>query len=239
VSSQLPLLDLTPEILRAYADAAIRNGAALIEEASLLEKHGHRARAYFLAIAAIEEIGKALLAFDAQARNLKDPAVVTKLRFSMTDHESKIRFAFTGFLVADPRKNVRPAIELMIALQRGREPAMYTDLRTDLAIHDPASAVRDVAAQDCIRLASDCFRSAQRYMTETVPERRTIAQDQLYSMRSSHIKEIMEREDFWWYYIGRMESGEKDFSEAVLRFRKDFLLKGRRYRRPESTKDGA
>ena len=64
---------MTADLLRAYSEAALRNADELLVEASLLRDHGHMARAYFLAVACIEEAGKALHAFDAQNRNLSDP----------------------------------------------------------------------------------------------------------------------------------------------------------------------
>ena len=77
-STHLP--NLTATLLLSYSEAALRNADELLSEASLLRDHDHMARAYFLAVACIEEAGKALLAFDAQNRNLSDPAVCTKLK---------------------------------------------------------------------------------------------------------------------------------------------------------------
>ena len=51
----------TVELLREYSVASLNNAEELIEEASLLYERNHIARAYFLAVASIEEIGKALL----------------------------------------------------------------------------------------------------------------------------------------------------------------------------------
>jgi len=76
----------TVDLLREYSAAALHNANELLREASLLCTNGHAARAYFLAVASIEETGKALQAFDAQGRNLADSAVSAKLRRSMEDH---------------------------------------------------------------------------------------------------------------------------------------------------------
>ena len=70
-----PAFRFSVELLREYCGAAIQNAGELIEEASLLSVNGHAARAYFLAVASIEETGKALHALDAQGRNLGDSAV--------------------------------------------------------------------------------------------------------------------------------------------------------------------
>ena len=86
---------LTPALLRDYSTAALNNAGELLEEASLLQKAGHMARAYFLAVACIEETGKALQAFDAQNRNMSDPAVCTKLKAGMEQHAQKINYALS------------------------------------------------------------------------------------------------------------------------------------------------
>ncbi|WP_323718188.1 AbiV family abortive infection protein [Paracoccus aminovorans] len=89
-SPHLPTLTAT--LLRSYSEAALRNADELLAEASLLLEHDHMARAYFLAVACVEEAGKALLAFDSQNRNLSDPAVCTKLKKSMESHGEKINY---------------------------------------------------------------------------------------------------------------------------------------------------
>ena len=218
------------EILQRYSSAALENGNLLISEAALLCDHGHYARAYFLAVAAIEEIGKSIIAFDAQGRNLRDPAVVSRINRMLGDHASKIRAAFTGFLVADPRKNVGPAIDLILALQRGREPSMYTDLNSDLSIHIPTVAVRERASGDCVRLAKECLSSATRHVAGSSPTKRSKADDQFFALKSSVAGAIMNTEDFWWYHIARMESGNLDLAESVLTYRNEFLLKNTSFR---------
>ncbi len=59
---------MTAEFLRSYSEAALRNADELRVEASLLRDHDHMARAYFLAVACIEEAGEASFGFDAQNR---------------------------------------------------------------------------------------------------------------------------------------------------------------------------
>ena len=197
---------------------------ALIEEAGLLLEHGHWPRAYFLAVAGIEEIGKALVAYDGQGRNLRDPAVCAMLLRLTSDHASKIRMAFTGFVVADPRKNTEAAIALIIALQNGREPAMYTDIGPDSEILVPALVVGERAARDCARLATDCLSSAAHHMATVPPQSPTVADDQLFSMKSSAARAVAESEDFWLYYLDQRAKGNASYSDAVVRYRTEFLL---------------
>lgn len=220
--------------LNAYSAAAIQNGEELSNEASLLCEHRHFARAYFLAVAAIEEIGKSIIAFDAQGRDLSDSAVVSKVRRSLADHASKIRSAFIGFLTADPRKNIETAVELMVQLQRGREPSMYTDQTEDGSIRVPAVVVRERAAIDCVRLARHCLASARNHLAETRPVQRSKAEDQVFALKSSQVSELMNTSDFWWYYISRMEAGQMDYAQAVLQYRQAYAVTGRLFKQEAS-----
>lgn len=222
----------TVELLREYSAAALQNAAQLLEEASLLHEKGHAARAYFLAVASIEETGKALLAFDAQGRNLTDSALTAKLRRSMEDHSQKITAAFTAILLASPniREAVMPAVELMIHLKRGREPSMYTDIGyPESKIQIPSSIVRDVAAKDCVRLARDCLAHARKHVAKKEPEVRSRAEDQLFSMKSGQFQKLANTEGFWWYYIAQLEAGNKDFAAAAVAYQRDYLSKGKTF----------
>lgn len=122
--------ELTRELLHQYSAAALRNAEELLDEASLLLKHDHQARAYFLAVASIEEIGKAVQAFDGMGRNLKDSAVATKLKLQFEDHSQKVTSAFVPWLIATPnlRKEVMSLVNTMLNVKHGREPSMYTDI---------------------------------------------------------------------------------------------------------------
>lgn len=226
----------TIELLREYSAAALKNAAELLEEASLLLEKGHSARAYFLAVASIEETGKALQAFDAQGRNLADSAVTAKLRRSMEDHSQKITAAFTAILLASPNihEAVMPAVELMIHLKRGREPSMYTDIRyTDSKIRIPSAMVRDVAARDCVRLARDCLTYARKHVAEKKPEIRSHAEDQFFSMKSSQLQKMANTEGFWRYYIAQLQAGNKDFAAAVVAYQRDYFSKGKTFERAD------
>jgi AbiV family abortive infection protein len=225
---------MNEESLRNLTTAALANAKALLQEASLLAHNRHYPRAYFLAVASIEEAGKAAIAHDAPGRNLADQAVRSKTERMLTDHASKIRAAFTGFIVADPRKNVERAVELIVQLQRGREPSMYTEIRQDNSVYRPNDSVSETNATDCIRLADRCLRSIENHI-QSVPTRTTTnVEDRLFSLRSGEMSKIMNRSDFWWYYIARMETGQKDLASAVISYRHDYLLAGREFERDDS-----
>lgn len=124
----------------------------------------------------------------------------------------------------------------MIDLKHGREPSMYTDIRLDsLKVQVPAAVVRKTAAHDCIRLAMDCLALAEKHMAGKPPERRTRAEDQLFSMKSGQFQKIANTADFWWYYIAQLESGKKDFAQAVIQYKREYLMKDRQFK--ESTSE--
>jgi AbiV family abortive infection protein len=223
----------TPELLRAYADAALSNSAELLDEASLLLEHSHFARAYFLAISSIEEAGKALHAFDAQHRNLKDPAVSTRLKSVLENHKQKINYAFGIWAMrdADPEAALKRALDLALHLAVGREPSMYSEVRTEPdRAQTPREVVREVAAQDCVRLARACLAHAQRHLSEKTPSLITSAQDRLFVMKSKKLQDILRGSDFWWYYIEQMKAGQLDLADAVIGYEHNYLKTGVQFR---------
>lgn len=230
-SAQSP--KLTPELLRAYADAALSNSDELLAEASLLLAHGHMARAYFLAISSIEEAGKAMLAFDAQLRNLNDQAVCSRLKSVLESHPQKISYALGVWALndTDPRAALQKALDLISHLTHGREPSMYSDLRTDPdRAQTPRQVVRDVAAHDCVRLAESCLGNARQHRSEKTPAATTTAQDRLFTMKSKKYQDLLNTEDFWWYYVERLEAGQPDIAEAVIGYELNHIKTGEPFR---------
>lgn len=226
-SPHLPKLTMT--LLYSYSEAALSNADELLAEALLLRDHGHMARAYFLAVACVEEAGKALLAFDSQKRNLSDPAVCSKLKKSMENHGLKINYALSMWALSSPdqRKALEVASDLIIHIKRGREPSMYSDLRTAPdRVQTPGAIVHESAARDCVRLAEDCLAYAHRHVIAKTPAEFTTAQDRLFTMKTAAFQEMLNREDFWWYYISRMEAGQQDIAEAVLRYEREHIKTG-------------
>jgi len=219
----------TPELLRAYSAAALQNAGELLEEASLLRDSGHMARAYFLAVACIEETGKALQAFDAQNRNVSDPAVCSKLKTGMEQHAQKINYALSMWALhsSDVDAALKVALDLILHLKRGREPSMYSDLRCDPdRAQTPREVVRPEAARDCVRLAANCLSYARFHLSEKAPPEVTAARDKLFTMKSNKFQQMLKTEDFWWYFISRMEAGCKDLAEAVLGYERDHVRTG-------------
>lgn len=221
---------LTADLLNAYGRAALSNAEELLTEASLLRDHDHMARAYFLAVSSIEEVGKALQAFDGQNRKLSDPAICTRLVAGLQNHAQKINYALSMWALnsSDPRVALEVALDLIGHLKRGREPAMYSNLLTEPdRAQTPREIVRAEAARDCVRLAENCLAYAHRHLSEKTPAEFTSAQDRLFTMKSAKFQEMLKREDFWRYFIARRESGQQDLAEAVVTFERDHIKTGK------------
>jgi AbiV family abortive infection protein len=224
------------ELLENFSKAALNNAKELIEEAQLLLDHGHLCRAYFIAVAAIEEIGKSFIAFDAQGRNLSDSAVTAKLRNSLESHPSKISSAFQASILShgDLEKELKGIIELMIELKDGREPSMYTDINYSTSeIKRPRDVVREIAAKDCLRLAQHCYYKTEEHQKTKPPLQRSKHEDIFYGMKKKDLNKLFNNEDFWWFFIANMERDDKDFSKSAVVYQREYLSKGKKFKAAE------
>ncbi len=213
---------LSNEILLNLSVASLKNAAALLEEAEVLPSAEHYARAYFLAVAAIEEVGKSALAFGAAGRNLADRQVLKKTWSNLLDHKSKIIAAFGPSLNLTQRENMKEAIdaalELMGSLRLGREPSMYTDVLADGSIQNPNDLVRPVAARDAVYLAQHCLARAKQHQANSEPASTTAASDFFYTLSSSKIQEIMAQDEFSPFYLERINGGNISLEDAIYDF---------------------
>lgn len=223
---------LSAELLRSYSEAALRNAGELASEAALLRDHGHYARAYFLSVASIEEVGKALLAFDSQQRNLSDPGVCSKLKTHMESHRQKITYALMVWAFSSSSQNEtwKSSLDLVSQLRHGREPSMYSELRAEPdRVQIPSEVVRPQAARDCVRLAEHTLAYAQRHVREKVPAMFSSTHDRLLTMKSKKLHEMLNLPDFWWFYVSRMEAGQVDIATAVLDYERNYQSSGARF----------
>jgi AbiV family abortive infection protein len=220
---------LTPELLSQYRDAALANAESLLQEADLLLENGHQARAYFLAVSCIEEVGKAVQAYEALGKNLKDSAIQQRLKLLFEDHSQKITYAFMPWLNAtkkDLRDRVMEFTEIMVDIQFGREAAMYTDINADrAAVITPEMQVRQKAAIDCTRLARAVLKHARPYAEQAQPKIATREQDALFAMKPSQYQKIVKSVDFWWYHISRIEQGQQAFDANVVEYNRKYFAR--------------
>jgi len=213
---------LTKLTLIELSKAALENAEALIREAEELLEGDHFARAYFLAVAGIEEIGKSALAFNAAGRDLDNPRVAKAAREKLLDHKSKIIAAFGPSLHLTQKDGLEEAVEvsmeLISALRRGREPSMYTEILQDGTVRSPSNIVRPVAARDSVRLAQHCLHRAKSHLTGGEPPATSVANDFFYTQSTSKVKQLMEHPDFSAYYLGRIKGGGINLEEAIYAF---------------------
>lgn len=225
------------DLLAEYSRASLENANNLIEESELLLNHGKLARAYFIAVAAIEEIGKSFIAYDAQGRNLGDSAVTAKIRSSLESHSSKINSAFHASVIShsDIKNELMAFIDIINALQNGREPAMYTDINYSTSeVKLPKKVVPLRAAKDCVQLAKHCYYKNIEHQKTMQPSLRSPSEDHFFGMKEGKVKEIFSMEDFWYFYISRMEEGNSDISESIIAYKNKYLGKGRLFRHKEA-----
>ena len=108
---------------------------------------------------------------------------------------------------------------------------MYSDLRSAPdRVQTPREVVRESAARDCVRLAENCLANARRYVIEKNPAEFTTAQDRLFTMKPAKFRDMLKTEDFWWYYISRMEEGHQDIAEAVFEYERYHVKTGTLFR---------
>jgi AbiV family abortive infection protein len=217
-SSNSPTCLLSSRLLRGLRDASIDNAREMLNEASLLLEHHHTARAFFLSRIAIEEIGKAVQAFDALGRNVGDPAVSARVINNLGNHEKKLWAAAFPLMQRSPeqRDDVVALIESMISARIDTETALRTgiDPLTDPQgprISAPGTSVGTAQAGRSARLAGLMFAHAETYVYSPT-KIRTRAEDDAFALKPAA---LLASTDFWNFYMARMNAGDAAFDKAV------------------------
>jgi AbiV family abortive infection protein len=224
---------LTLQALNEYQASAFQNASELISEAETLLKGKHFARTYYLACAALEESGKAFLAFQSKGRNLDDPGVQTKIRTSFEDHRSKI-LSSLGCLLRSTKKTkdeINHFVEIAFALEVGRERAMYVDMTDDGAVILPGNSITGINAVDCLRLAKAALQATMEYTSTKVPTKFSSFEDKLFCIRSEKLNKMMNSEDFSEYLLGVATNDPAgfDLAKAFVTYHDKFFNKGKLY----------
>ena len=230
-----PEFRFTDKILKDLSTASLENAEQLIKEAKLLLSQNFLPRAYFLSVAAIEETGKAYLCFESSTRNLNDSAVTSKIINSIENHSNKINAAFHTSIITsqDPRDAIQKAVDLMLALKKGREPSMYTDINyMDSKIYVPNSVIRDVAAKDSVRLSEHCYSTTLNYINNSEPSKKSKVDDAVFGLKSKTFNKIMEQEDFWWYLIDNQEKNNLNHNEVIIKYNNEYFSKSKLFKAP-------
>lgn len=229
-------LIFTKPLLLDYRKAALSNALNLLNESQLLLDNQHYARSYFLSVAAIEEIGKAAILYHTEGRNLNAPDVQSRLRIEIQNHSTKITNAFVASLKSLDERQLRESLSKILGyaidLKRGREPAMYSDVGSDLQIRLPQSSVRPLAAKDCLRLAIACFDSTKSMIDAEPAPSTTREQDKMWTL-GKKAQQVWKEDDFGEFlldYIERNGARGDIISPAVTKYYDDYLSKGRKFK---------
>lgn len=232
-----PVHQLTDDLLRDYTAAALSNAEQLTQEAQLLLSHGHHARAYFLAVAAIEECGKAYTTHEGRGRDLTNPAIANRLQKSIADHQQKLNAATLPWIrrMANPRDQILPLVEVIVALQHGREPSMYSDIRSDgSGVHKPSEVVRPEVAANCVGFCVDVWKQTTAFLAETAPTPYSKTHDALFEIRPDKLASMTNTADFAAYFLARLEGGDTDTAAAFVAYHRDYFQKGVQFQAPIS-----
>jgi AbiV family abortive infection protein len=220
---------LTLQTLNEYQESAFQNASELITEAETLLERKHFARTYYLACAALEESGKAFLAFLSKGRNLDDPGVQTKIRTGFEDHRSKI-LSSLGCLLQSTKKtkeDINQCVEIAFALEVGRERAMYVDLTDQGAVILPGNSITETNAVDSFRLAKAALQATIEYACTKVPTEYSPFQNKLFCIRSEKLTNIMNSEDFSEYLleVAANDPSGFDLTKALVTYHDKFFSK--------------
>jgi|LGVF01.1.fsa_nt_gb AbiV family abortive infection protein len=226
------------EFLTEYGNAAIENAQQILDDAKILLGHKSFARAYFLAVAAIEETGKAYMAFSSKGRNLSDEGLKKKVQKIFESHSQKISCAFTGWIAkaSNPRESIEAALELIHNLKLGREKSMYVDVNPDNSLNIPMIVARPVAATDSVRVAENCIFHTKHYMSENHPPSFSSFDDKFFCLKTEKITEIFNTEDFGEYLLSELNKVDKNFnfSKAIVTYHDKFFCRNKSFKTKKS-----
>ena len=221
-------------MLHKYLDSSVGNAIDLLSEASILLSQERYARSYFLACAALEETGKAYLAFSAMGRNLNNPGVETAVKMSFENHRSKIISALICLLKKEriTKEKTVELIDLGLNIEVGREKSMYVDINEKHEITTPSEIVRPTAAFDAVRLAKDCLETTSEYILSNKPEQFTASQDKLLCMKTNKMVDMVKTRDFWGFCIDQLEKRKSDdMIEIFVKYHDEYYCKKKSFKK--------
>lgn len=224
---------LTSALLRAFRKAAVDNARELQYEAALLLQYNHFSRAYFLAVTSIEEVGKSMQAFDALGRNVRDPAISTRVKLNFDDYAKKMTAAVFPWLLLEPerREDVMAFIEGLIEAKRTSNPALHMGIDLQSAkVIIPSQLIRPAAARNCVRMAQTIFAFAAPHVLESPPKIRTKVEDEFFAMKPQVLVSLTDSADFWQYYISCMKTGDSAFEAAISEYSRKYYAKNVKFK---------
>lgn len=165
-------------------------------------------------------------------RNLKDPAVAQRLKLQFDDHSQKVTSAFSPWIQATPNllEEINDFIRTMVDLKFGREASIYTDINAErVKVTTPQLQISQAVAENCLRLAGAVLSHAQPYAQQAQPKATSRVQDAFFALRPVTFQKMANTEDFWKYYLSRMEQGNMALESAVTEYNDKYLSKGKSF----------
>ncbi len=230
--------ELSENLLIAYHDSALGNAKSLLEESYILLSNGKYARAYFLAVAAMEETGKAYHAFATRGRNLDNSAVQKKMKGIFENHPQKIFGAFLGLFhflpLLEKAKYAETMFDRAFNLIDGREASMYVDARIDNSIIDPLLLIRHIDAQEVYALATNCHKHMVVFVRETQPVKTGAIEDKFLLIPLTKMMDKA-KDDFSAFLLDSMRSDLEhfDFAVVAVRYHDAYYTKNKKYVSPD------
>lgn len=221
---------LSLDMLHKYLDLSLINASDLLSEATSLLSQGRYARTYFLACAALEETGKAYLAFSAMGRNLSNPGVETAVKMSFEDHRSKIISAMICLLQKKEvtEKKLEEFLNLAMHIVRGREKSMYVDINEEHEITIPSKIIRPKAAFDAVRLAKVCLETTGEHILKNKPHKFTASQDKFLCLNK---KKMINTQDFADFFIDQIKKKKiNDITEIFSKYHDEYYCKTKTFK---------
>ena len=122
-------------------------------------------------------------------------------------------------------------IEIVFALEVGRERAMYVDLTAEGAVILPKNNITEINAVDCLRLAKAALQATMEYTSTKVPTKFSSFEDKLYCIRPEKLTKIMTSEDFSEYLleVAANDPSGFDLKRALVTYHDKFFSKGKLY----------
>ena len=230
--------NVTENILQEYQKYALQNAHDILIDAKYLLEKKRYSRAYFLACSAIEETGKAYISFSAQGRNLNNQGIHEILKKSLENHTHKLVSAFFCWvrMSSDPKESIKGFLDIGRHLERGREKSMYVDINDDNSITLPSDIVRPIAAEDCIKIAENCYTTTKTYTSTNEPDKFTSFHNKLFCLKNEKMKTLFNAANFWEYLLAQVEKDGQniDFAKCIVTYHDLFMGKGKEYKEKNS-----
>lgn len=223
--------ELHDEFLKAYGDASLENAQQILNDAKILLNHKSYAIVYFLAVAAIEETGKAYMAFSSRGRNLSNAGLKKKIKEMFENHSQKISSAFASWITKSSKteESIRNAMELMVQIKSGREKSIYVDVNSDNSLSIPMKIIRPIVAINSVTVAEKCLYYTRNIILENHPPSFSSFDDKFFCLKGDSFKKLFNNADFAKYVLSELKQQNKkfDFSKIVVTYHDKYFSRNK------------